>query len=317
MFPIKVELVKPHTYNLVEWMLGNTCNYDCSFCHIDSKSGDKKYLDISTYIETCRKIIEESGDKKVWFKITGGEPTLYPNLIELLSYIKSTGNYTYLVTNASRTLRWWKEFKEASCIDFIAISVHPEQHADVNHIIQVINMFDDTDTTVIAGVTSPVKYFEEAVSAFNEIYKSCKTIISLWQINDGTSLSSYSTEQIEILLSCSVKRTPLYHTKPKSKIPAKYMYNDAILEYTYDDGSTKRDYSINFVKRGEDKFYGYTCDAGKNFIRISHDTIQRAVCGVGERWSIYDDKLFMTESVKCSKLTCSCTLDLIQTKRYK
>ena len=46
MFPIKVELVKPHTYNLVEWMLGNTCNYDCSFCHIDSKSGDKKYLDM-------------------------------------------------------------------------------------------------------------------------------------------------------------------------------------------------------------------------------------------------------------------------------
>jgi len=317
MFPIEVKLVNPHTYNLVEWMLGNVCNYDCSFCHIDSKSGDKKYLDINTYIETCRKIIEESGDKKVWFKITGGEPTLYPNLIELLSYIKSTGNYTYLVTNGSRTLRWWEELKEADCVDFIAISVHPEQHADISHIIEVSNMFDDTPTLMVINITCPVKYFADAVNAFDEIYKNCKAWVTLCQINDGTNMSAYSPEQIEILLSHSAKKTPTLHTKPVSKIPVKYRYHSGILEYTYDDGSTKRDHGINFVKRGEDKFYGYTCDAGKNFIRISHDTIQRAVCGVGERWSIYDDKMFMTESIKCSKLTCSCTLDLIQTKKYK
>ena len=104
------------------------------------------------------------------------------------------------MTNGSRTVRWWEELKEANCIDLIAISVHPEQHADISHIIEVVNMFDDTPTLTITNITCPVKYFVDAVNAFNQIYKNCKAIVSLIQINDGTNMSAYSPEQIEILL---------------------------------------------------------------------------------------------------------------------
>lgn len=235
-FPIKIELVNQLSYNIVEWMLGNTCNYDCSFCNSDSKSGDKKYLDINVYIETCKKIIEESGDKKVWFKITGGEPTLYPNLVELLSYIKSTGNYTYLITNGSRTIRWWQDFKETNCIDFISITVHPEQHADINHLTQVINLFDDTQTHVIANITCPVPYFNQAVMAFDEIYKNCSIIPALQQINDSFRMTSYSESQLEILLSYSNKPILSHHRKTKSSIPKNHQYSAGITQITYNDG---------------------------------------------------------------------------------
>ena len=316
-FPIKIELIEHQAYNVVEWMLGNTCNYDCSFCANDSKAGDKKYLDINVYIETCKKIIKESGDKKVWFKITGGEPTLYPNLVELLSYIKSTGNYTYLITNGSRTLRWWQDFKEANCIDFIAVTVHPEQNADINHLIQVINLFEKTETYVIANITCPVAYFKQALQAFSEIYKNCAVILSLQQINDPSKMSLYSKAQLETLLLTSNKTTPSYHKKLKNNIPKKYQYSNGITQITYNDGSVISDLANNFIKRVENSFNGYECDIGKNLIRISHDTVQRGICGVGEQWSIYDENLFRLDSVECSRTSCDCSLDFIQTKKYK
>jgi organic radical activating enzyme len=315
-FPIIVESVPEEQYNIVEWMLSNTCNYNCSFCHSDFKSGDKKYLNIETYIDTCKRLIEQSNNKKVWFKLTGGEPTLYPKLIELLKFIKSTGNFTYIITNGSRTLRYWQELKEANCVDFIAVSMHPEQNADINHIIDVINVFKDTETIVTTNITCVPKYFNVALLSFYKIYKNCPTIVNLQQINDDSHLSKYTDIQIKTLLAHSNRITPSYNTKLKSNIPEEYKYHSGQLKFTYNDGSIKTDHAINFIKRGEDNFNGYLCDAGKKFIRISHEQIQRAICGEGKKWSIYDDTLFSTDSVECTRTKCDCTLDMIQNKKY-
>lgn len=313
-FPIVVESVPDEQYNIVEWMLGNTCNYDCSFCPAEFKAGDKKYLDIELYISTCKRLIEQSNDKKIWFKITGGEPTLYPKLIELLKFIKSAGHFTYIITNGSRTLRYWQELKDASCVDFIAVSMHPEQDADVDHIINVINIFKDTESIVTTNITCVPKYFNVALSSFYKIYKNCPTVINLQQINDDEQLAKYSDTQLKILLSHSNRPTPSYNEKPKSSIPEEYKYHTGQLKFTYNDGSIKTDHAINFIKRGEDNFNGYTCDAGKKFIRISHESIQRAICGEGLKWSIYDEILFAKDPIKCTRTKCDCTLDMIQTK---
>lgn len=316
-YPILVESVTHQNYNIVEWMLGNTCNYDCSFCSDEFKSGNKKYLDIDVYIDTCKRLIAQSGDKKIWFKITGGEPTLYPKLIELLKFIKSTGNFTYIITNGSRTLRYWAELCDTDYIDFIAVSMHPEQQADVNHIINVVNVFKDSKTLVTTNITCIPEYFDIATSAFFKIFNHCPTIVNLQQINDEYGMAKYSTEQQKILIECSNKVTPSFNAKPKSNIPEQYRYHTGKLEFTYSDGSIKIDHAINFIKRGEDNFSGYLCDAGKRFIRISHDTIQRAICGEGEKWSIYDEQLFAQTPVECTRTKCDCTLDMIQRKKHK
>ena len=316
-FPIIVKSVTDQKYNLVEWMLGNTCNYDCSFCSDEFKLGDKKYLDIDVYIDICKRLIEESKDNKVWFKMTGGEPTLYPKLIELLKFIKSTGNFTYIISNGSRTLRYWEELRDSNCIDFIAVSMHPEQKADVNHIIDLINIFKNTETIVTTNITCVPEYFDVALSSFYKIYNSCPTIINLQQINDKFGMSKYSESQKNILLMNSNKITPSFHTKLKSSIPKEYSYHTGQLTFIYNDGSTKTDHAINFIKRGEDNFNGYVCDAGKKFIRISHDRIQRAICGEGEKWSIFDKTLFATDPIECTRSKCDCTLDMIQHKKHK
>jgi len=104
--PVAITPVYNKPYNIVEWTLHNVCNYDCSFCGNEFKSGSNKWLTLDEYKIGVDKIIAESKStgKLVWFKITGGEPTLFPKLIELISYIKQLGAYVSMISNGSRTL---------------------------------------------------------------------------------------------------------------------------------------------------------------------------------------------------------------------
>ena len=316
MIPIRVEPVETRITNIVEWMIGNTCNFDCSFCHSDFKSGNKRFFDLLIYQSVIDKVIEESKERKVWFKITGGEPTLFPKLIELMKYIKSKGQFTYLITNGSRTMRYWKELKDADCMDIIAFTYHPEQTSDLEHMVQVLDLFSDVPTIVSVNITCPPAYFDKAVDAFKEFKTRCMAYVNLQQVNDDAGMSKYSIEQQYILETNSFSQSDNLYKKHPTNIPMQFRYHSGKIKYVYENNE-RIDHAINFIKRGEDNFLGFDCFAGVTNIRIDYDTIQRAVCGVGERWSISDPKLFKIEPIRCTQTTCNCTLDIILPKKYK
>lgn len=309
--PIKVYPANQRQTNILEWMIGNTCNYDCSFCSPEIKSGSKRFLDLSTYKNIIDKAILESGDKKIWFKITGGEPTLYPNIIELMSYIKERGQFTYLITNGSRTMRFWKELKDADCMDVIAFSYHAEQTDNLQRFIDIVNLFEDVHTSTVVNVTCVPKFFDESVLAYNTVKEKCASLLNLQQINDEYGMAKYTEEQRQILLKCNQSRTDNFQRKTPSNTKKEYGYHDGIIKYLYDDGTEEMHHAIRFIKNGQDNFFGYNCDVGISNIRIEHETIQRSVCGAGERWSIYDEKIFKNNSIICPFQSCTCTLDII------
>ena len=51
-----------------------------------------------------------------------------------------------LITNGSRTLRWWKECKDAKILDLLYVTYHPEQTTDYKHVAEVLNLFHDEPT---------------------------------------------------------------------------------------------------------------------------------------------------------------------------
>jgi hypothetical protein len=312
-FPIKVERVTPQYYKIVEWMLHNVCNYKCSFCSDNFKDGSRRWLDIEVYKNTCKKIMTES-KTPIWFKFTGGEPTLFSKLPELLSYVKQNGSFTYIISNGARTLRYWEEVRDSNTLDFLALSFHPEQTDNINHIVDVINLFKDTETMVTTNVTCIPEYFDKAVEAHNTILNSCAVISTLQQINQ--QMERYSPEQNEVLQSNSLVKSPTFKSKRKPSLPELYQYHDSKIRYTFNDGSERIDYGIQFVKEKLNVFTGWECDVGKEMIRIDYETITRAVCGRGDKWSIYSDKMFADKHIICdTSIPCSCVLDIIETKR--
>ncbi len=82
----------------------NACNHRCAVCGQYGKNGymkgDKaKELLKNLPIETYKKLVDEVAYYKPLFYLTGGEPFLYPEIIELMKYIKEKGCIATIVTN--------------------------------------------------------------------------------------------------------------------------------------------------------------------------------------------------------------------------
>lgn len=94
------------------------CNFRCQQCF--SKFGTKKLLPV----EGWKKIIDNciAGANVAEFNIAGGEPMLYPGLVELVQYIRDKGVKVSLITNGSLMDEEWVK-KYAGMFDTIGFSV--------------------------------------------------------------------------------------------------------------------------------------------------------------------------------------------------
>lgn len=79
------------------------CNFRCRQCF--SKFGTEKLLPV----EDWKKIIDNciAGADVAEFNIAGGEPMLYPGLVELVQYIRDKGVKVSLITNGSLMDEEW------------------------------------------------------------------------------------------------------------------------------------------------------------------------------------------------------------------
>jgi tetratricopeptide (TPR) repeat protein len=97
--PAGEDALAPATTGLY-FELTNKCNFHCTFCPSDSQ---KRHLG-SMELELAKRLYEEAADKKLASTVNlhlMGEPTLHPDLIEILSFGASKNIKTDLVTNVS------------------------------------------------------------------------------------------------------------------------------------------------------------------------------------------------------------------------
>lgn len=80
-----------------------TCNFRCRQCF--SKFGTEKLLPVKDW----EKIVDNciAGTDVTEFNIAGGEPMLYPGLVELVQYIRDKGVKVSLITNGSLMNEEW------------------------------------------------------------------------------------------------------------------------------------------------------------------------------------------------------------------
>lgn len=85
----------PHIHAI----LYDRCTFNCRYCSFPGKRNNVKYIDYTP--STFRSKVEELLPLGNRFKFTGGEPTLNPDLFELLTITKSYDGSNYLDTNGS------------------------------------------------------------------------------------------------------------------------------------------------------------------------------------------------------------------------
>ncbi len=104
-----------NSYNLLNIKLLNSCNGNCEFC-IASGTPFLKSSDAQEFIDTANSMTKFS---KV--DVLGGEPTLYPNLVEVLKGIRPYKKDIGIISNGSNL----KIIKECiPYLDTVTLSIH-------------------------------------------------------------------------------------------------------------------------------------------------------------------------------------------------
>lgn len=103
------------SYNLLNIKLLNSCNGKCEFC-IAAGTPFKKSADAQSFIDTAISMTEFT---KV--DVLGGEPTLYPHLVEVLKGIRPYKKDIGIISNGSNL----KVIKECiPYLDTVTLSIH-------------------------------------------------------------------------------------------------------------------------------------------------------------------------------------------------
>lgn len=114
----------PLTANLI---ITRNCNGNCIFCGVEHKSN---FFEIEKKIDKIKRIIDILYENDILrINFFGGEPMIYPDIIEAVKYAKEKGFYTTLITNG---ILWSSKNDEMkNYLDGIAVSVHGNKESHI------------------------------------------------------------------------------------------------------------------------------------------------------------------------------------------
>jgi organic radical activating enzyme len=294
----------------IELMLGNLCNYKCSYCFPGSNEGDHPWANTDTLIKNITHLFEtykQHGKNKFELYLVGGEPTLWKDLPKFCSFLKN--NYDVIIrlsTNGYKKPEWWKQ--NSKLFDAVEISVHHE-FANPDHIISVCDALYNEKTNLVANVLMDPAFFNKCVSILEHIKSSKKRwpIVAKWVHFDGKS--KYTAQQAEYLEK-PLKRWPNLFWWFTLKYHARY--KTWVIENT-----KKKEVADNYLTlQGKNYFKGWSCNLGVDHLHISMLGMISGNCGQllygkNSYFNLYQDN-FVTNfnptisAVTCTKDICGC-----------
>jgi len=308
---IKLEHLNPDHKNwfVVNWCLGNTCNFACSYCPSHLHDGSIKWPTVETIKKFILKIKNHYSDKNLYFEFTGGEVTMYRHFTEICQYCTDLGIKVGLISNGSRTIRYWED--NMQYFDHVCLSFHPE-YSEEQHFIDVVKLLHNDVRTHVNIMMSPEK-FDFCYAIANKIKNIGNISMALQPLiyDFGDTLYDYNDFQKKIfdkqheLIVKHIKYTKSFD------------YYRGAMSKVYADGTTEPSSAHRFINEKTNDWSGWKCNVGvEQLIVDMYGTIQRGWCLVGGPiGNIADDDIeFPSAPIVCNKTMCHCNFDIMSTK---
>lgn len=294
---------------VVNWCLGNTCNFSCSYCPDSLHDGSIRWPDPTVIKNFITKIKDQHYDKKIYFEFTGGEVTMYRHFAEICQFCTELDIKVGLISNGSRTLRYWEDNKQF--FDHVCLSFHPE-HADEEHFINVVKLLNNDVRTHVNIMMSPEK-FDFCYAVANKVKNLGNISMALQPlIHDfGDTLFDYTDQQRKIF----DKQHELI-TK-HIKFTRSFEYYRGAMRMVNESGEGTVSSAHRFISEKTNDWSGWRCYAGVEQMIVDMDgKIYRGWCRMGGSIGhITDDDLKLpTEPIVCAKTMCHCNFDIMSTK---
>ena len=103
----------------ISWILGRFCNYKCSYCWPYARTDQPDYLHLDVYMNAIDEIKRQANDNgftKFHWSLSGGEPTAYRNLLDIILHLDDDTTYQsiHMTTNLSPGSKWWSAWAYAT-----------------------------------------------------------------------------------------------------------------------------------------------------------------------------------------------------------
>lgn len=330
MKPIKI--VNNDTVNRLHigYTVGTTCNYKCHYCFPGCNDGAYRFpTNLNLVKENLGYMIElyknNFNKTHVRIHITGGEPTLWPELGEFAQYFHDVhGCKISLSTNGTRTLRFWQEY--ARFFDDIGISIHNEK-CDPNHIIEIMDwIYNNTDVLVNGTVLMDPINWDRCINILNVLQNHpTPWLLKVRPVLFNGQLKFFKDAQIDFLRE-KIKKMPPVEWIQKQKDLETIQPNEPDVWATLENGEIIKYNTFKFFENDWQHFKGWQCNLGIDRFTIERNGDLQGSCGaknlfgLTESISIYDPKFkekfnqdIVTTTI-CPQEFCICATDVRMTK---
>ena len=306
--PVAIEhaLASSADYTHVEWMLGNTCTYACSYCPAKLHDGSIPWLDYDKVLAFIARLDAHYTrlGKTVWLQFTGGEPTVYPKFIPLIEECHRRGFRQSVISNGVRTLRFWDE--AAPLLDYVILTYHIE-YVDRDHFFAVVDRVT-RDAGVHINVTMlPARFAacHEAAQALFDTFQDVSVTMKPLRKDFEHELYDYSAAELDVLRRQMGVRRRVNQSGPRS-----------LMTKVFPDGRRVDQWANAFIIKGENRWRGWRCAAGVEAMRIMADgEVFRSQCRVGGTLGTIESTVALpSEFITCDRSRCSCISDIHLTK---
>lgn len=291
----------------VSWILGRFCNYNCSYCWPYARSSILDYQDHEVYVNVINQIkiqARENGFDSFHWSFSGGEPTAYKRLIDLIKHLDDGQDTLYqslhMTTNLSPGSKWWKTWCQNSELlqrRSITASYHDEFAKEQEFGDKCLQLLGYGVHVTINQVMVPEKFWE--------LYERCQRFVerginvTLKPQSDPTAsfvVKGYSGDMINAMKND-------FHQKTNGNdIYQIALFDSQDKEYLFDQAE-------RFNAFGFNKFKGWKCNSGFQSIVVRENEVRRSYsCKDEPLGNLKSFKLFSEPNI-CITDTCVSSAD--------
>ena len=217
--PVAVEMNFPIPYQIL-WDIGRRCNYDCSYCWTSVHNRDDDHKDFDLMKKTADNLIDNwAMSNSIRWNFGGGEPTLHPQFLNFLKYLKDKNQWIMLTSNGTRDHKYWAE--AVKYLNSINLSAHFDGLLDdkdedrfVRNVDVICKYFDehDDDHWLEIKLMAPPRYIDRALKLRDKIkslgtldkpgangrIKGILSLVPIRSLGDSGILVNYTEEQLNL-----------------------------------------------------------------------------------------------------------------------
>ncbi len=280
----------------ISWILGRFCNYSCSYCWPYARSDKVDHQSLEVYISVINEIkrqARQNGFNQFHWSFSGGEPTAYKNLLELIRHLdekQSPYQSVHMTTNLSPGSKWWKTWCDATALlqrRSITASFHDEFAKEQEFGDKCLQLQYELVHVTINQVMVPEKFYElyERMERFHKRGIN----VTLKPQSDPTAstvVDGYTEDMIH-------KMQTGFPQKLQDEDVFQIRLNDGVKDYYFDQAE-------RFNAFGFNKFKDWTCNSGYQSVIIRGNEVKRS-------YSCHDVPLGTLEQFELFKEPQRCT----------